>query len=235
MWRTGAIAALLTVAVTAAASAQPPGECKQEVMTASGDAKFRPFTRARELACEGAAASDAIGRWQREVNAKFGEQWMRWDLAKKVDPITGKEPRESRKREGRYAPEWCRCSPARAGKIGGLSVRCTVTAIPCGGTPEKTVEEGPGGIEGPRRCEEYPISRVREVQGLLSCTSERCEKLIGRRPDGICGPNTDTCIRAFQRSRDGRRAGLEENGLPNRRTLEALRDYCGVEQAERRR
>jgi hypothetical protein len=44
--------------------------------------------------------------------------------------------------------------------------------------------------------------------------------------DGACGQQTERCLRQFQGSRFGREKGLEVTGTPNRRTINALREYC---------
>jgi hypothetical protein len=70
---------------TAQGPAAPPAQgdaCKADVVTASGRGKFRPFTKAKELAGKGSAMADAVAAWQREVAATHGERWKLWSEAK---------------------------------------------------------------------------------------------------------------------------------------------------------
>jgi putative peptidoglycan binding protein len=210
LWR-GAVVALMTAMLTLSASAQTASdrdpsqafaqECKDR-LNAAGRAKFRPFTQRREVNGEGAAMADAIANWQRDVSAKYGSQWMLWDKA--VD-----------KKEN--------CSPARPGTIGSWFIRCTIEARPCGGGPERAeqVEE-----EDYDDCNRYGRGRVLEAQQRLNTCGER--GVCGRRltVDGSCGPQTERCLRQFQSSRFGREKGLEVTGLPGRKTMVALREYC---------
>ena len=212
LWR-GAFAALVTAMLTLSASAQTAsdqdptqayaqqrgGECKP-MLNAAGKAKFRPFTQAREVRGEGAAMADAIANWQRDVSAKYGSQWMLWDKA---------DDKNSN------------CSPARPGTIGSWFIRCTIEARPCGGGPEKPeqVEE-----EDYDNCNRYGRGRVLEAQQRMNgCDTCRGHKLT---VDGACGQQTERCLRTFQSSRFGREKGLEPNGLPGRKTMIALREYC---------
>ena len=91
----GALAALVMLVLALPASAQrgdrdrdrdrerdrdrDRGECKSEILNAAGRAKFRPLTRGREMAGNGAAMADAVANWQRDVSAKYGSEWMLWD------------------------------------------------------------------------------------------------------------------------------------------------------------
>ena len=213
LWR-GAFSALVTAMLTVSASAQTSSdqdptqayaqrgeraECKA-MLNAAGKAKFRPFTQAREIRGEGAAMADAIANWQRDVSAKYGSQWMLWDKA-----VEKKE----------------NCSPARPGTIGSWFIRCTIEARPCGGGPERAevVDE-----EDYDDCNRYGRGRVLEAQQRMNgCDTCRGNKLV---VDGSCGRQTERCLRTFQSSRFGREKGLEPNGLPGRRTMIALREYC---------
>jgi hypothetical protein len=109
---------ILCVSFQFQAAAQQRG-CKIEIVTASGSAKFRPFTRARELRGEGAAMQAAKDNWQRDVVTKYGEQWMQFENARTV-PLAATNP-----------PDYWRCQPARVGKLGSYTIRCTVNARPC--------------------------------------------------------------------------------------------------------
>jgi hypothetical protein len=46
------------------------------------------------------------------------------------------------------------------------------------------------------------------------------------RVDGQCGPQTERCLRSFQSSRFGREQGLELSAAPDRKTINALREFC---------
>jgi hypothetical protein len=211
LWR-GAFAALVTAVLTFSASAQTTsddptqayaqrGECKP-LLNAAGKAKFRPFTQAREIRGEGAAMADAIANWQRDVSAKYGSQWMLWDKA---------DDKNSN------------CSPARPGTIGSWFIRCTIEARPCGGGPDTAAGAEPPDTENERECGDYPRPRILEAQQRMN-GCDACGRQI--KVDGSCGPQTERCLRQFQSSRFGREKGLEPNGLPNRRTVAALREYC---------
>jgi hypothetical protein len=83
------------------AAQQQEERCKNTELSASGSATIFGEGRARRL---------AILNWQREVRAKYGEQFT--DFAKA--------------RNGRFE-----CSQAGLGTIGKLERRCTVYATPC--------------------------------------------------------------------------------------------------------
>lgn len=212
LWR-GAFAALVTAMLTLSASAQTASdqdptqayaqraECKP-MLNAAGKAKFRPFTQAREIRGEGAAMADAIANWQRDVSAKFGSQWMLWDKA---------DDKNSN------------CSPARPGTIGSWFIRCTIEARPCGGGPDTAAGAEPPDQENEKECGDYPRPRVLEAQQRMN-GCDACGRQI--KVDGSCGPQTERCLRQFQGSRFGREKGLEVTGLPNRKTVNALREYC---------
>ena len=172
------------------------------MLNAAGKAKFRPFTQAREVRGEGAAMADAIANWQRDVSAKYGSQWMLWDKA---------DDKNSN------------CSPARPGTIGSWFIRCTIEARPCGGGPDTpdNVDVDPG--DGAKECGDYPRPRILEAQQRMN-GCDACGRRIT--VDGSCGPQTERCLRQFQSSRFGREKGLDASGLPNRKTINALREYC---------
>jgi hypothetical protein len=212
LWR-GAFAALVTAMLTLSASAQTAsdqdptqayaqrGECKP-MLNAAGKAKFRPFTQSREIRGEGAAMADAIANWQRDVSAKYGSQWMLWDKA---------DDKNSN------------CSPARPGTIGSWFIRCTIEARPCGGGPD-TAEQAEGrDPDGDKECGEYPRPRILEAQQRMN-GCDACGRQI--KVDGSCGQQTESCLKRFQSSRFGREKGLEVSGTPNRKTINALREYC---------
>ena len=208
VWK-GALAALMTVFLVADVSAQrdrdrdrdkdrPKGECK-EMLNAAGRAKFRPFTQAREARGEGAAMADAIANWQRDVSAKYGSQWMLWVNAD----------------DKKY-----NCGASRPGKIGSWFIRCTIEARPCGGGEDPEKEDS----ADYKQCTDYPRHRVLEAQQRANgCNA--CNRQIV--VDGTCGPSTEGCLKTFQNSRFGRQKGLATNGAPDRKTLLALREYCG--------
>jgi len=112
------------------ASAQDQG-CKREVITSAGAAKFRPFTKAKELRGDGASMAAAIENWQRDVITKYGEQWMQWENAVKVHM--------------RGLDKHWNCTPARVGTLGANTIRCTVSGRPClkGGREEEEETRGP--------------------------------------------------------------------------------------------
>src|SRR6267142_5627550 len=213
LWR-GAFVALVTAVLTLSASAQTAsdqdptqayaqrGECKP-MLNAAGKAKFRPFTQAREIRGEGAAMADAIANWQRDVSAKYGSQWMLWDKA---------DDKNSN------------CSPARPGTIGSWFIRCTIEARPCGGGPDTAAGAEPEDPpEGGKECGEFGRPRILEAQQRMN-GCDACGRQI--KVDGSCGQQTEGCLRRFQTSRFGREKGLEVTGTPNRKTINALREYC---------
>jgi len=205
LWR-GAFAALMMGMLTLTASspvtaqqAQQQRECKEEKLNAAGKSKFRPFTQAREIRGEGAAMADAIYNWQRNVLTKYGAQWMLWEVADDKSFY---------------------CGPAGTGPIGHLFIGCTIEARPCNGGPP-TGEEPPDPPE--RQCSNFPPRRILEAQQRMNgCNA--CGRQLN--VDGQCGPQTERCLRDFQASRFGRQQGLEVNGLPDGKTMNALREYC---------
>jgi hypothetical protein len=103
--------AALLVADTLIAPASAQEECKSDVVTVSGRAKFRPFTKTRELEGRGSAFADAVANWRREVATRFGESWDRWTKAKDTTFT---------------------CAPTKSGKIIGSSfIGCTISGRPC--------------------------------------------------------------------------------------------------------
>lgn len=101
---------LIAGALSEPVSAQ--GEvCKAELVTAAGRAKFRPFSKTKELEGRGSAMDDAVANWQRDVSAKFGAQWKMWSKAKGTT---------------------FNCAPTKTGKIIGSSfIGCTISGRPC--------------------------------------------------------------------------------------------------------
>ncbi len=75
--------ATLLIAGAAVEPAKAQGQCKDDVVTASGRAKFRPFTKTKELEGRGSAMADAVVNWQKEVREKYGDQWNSWSRAKR--------------------------------------------------------------------------------------------------------------------------------------------------------
>jgi len=125
---------LIAGALVAPASAQSEA-CKADIVTATGKAKFRPFSKTKELEGRGSAMADAVASWQRDVSAKFGEQWKLWSKAKGTT---------------------FECAPTKTGKIIGSSfIGCTIRGRPCsfaappgGGV---AVDGGGGTRDGGRR------------------------------------------------------------------------------------
>jgi hypothetical protein len=123
----------------AVARAQEQGECKPKLY-AAGRTKYRPPTFAREMKGEGAAMAEAVSNWQRDVNAKYGSQWMLWDRAEERSFV---------------------CAPSRSG-----SVSCTLEARPCGGGPDRSPEEEPEQVG--RSCDEYSRARILGAQQWMN-------------------------------------------------------------------
>jgi hypothetical protein len=112
----------------AGASVEPVGaqgdNCKADVFTASGRAKFRPFSKSKELEGGGAAMADAVANWQREVSAKVGERWRHWTEARDKS---------------------VKCEPVGTGKlISGNRIGCTISGRPCA-RGEETIPTPPPG------------------------------------------------------------------------------------------
>src|SRR5262245_31925751 len=174
LWR-GAIAALVAATLTLALTAQPRGrdddpaqaraqqgtDCK-ESLNAAGRAKFRPFTRAREIAGKGAAMADAIANWQRDVITKYGRQYMLWEKA---------------------ADSTFYCGPASPGGFGALFIGCTVQASPCNANEAQEPSEEPPESQN---CDDFPRHVITQAQRWLNGCDACGEISI----DGTCGPQT---------------------------------------------
>lgn len=104
--------ATLLIAATLGEPASAQGDaCKADVVTAVGRAKFRPFSKTKELEGRGSAMDDAVANWQRNVSAKYGEQWKMWSKAKGTT---------------------FDCAPTKTGKVIGSSfIGCTISGRPC--------------------------------------------------------------------------------------------------------
>jgi hypothetical protein len=83
--------------------------CKSDIVTTAGRGKFRPFSKQKELAGEGAAMADAVANWQRQVSDKFGDQWKLWSKAKDTT---------------------FDCVPTK-GRVFSNLVACTISGRPC--------------------------------------------------------------------------------------------------------
>jgi hypothetical protein len=83
--------------------------CKADAITVSGPAKFR-FLKGRALEGRGSAMNNAIASWEREVSAKFGDQWAVWKRAKDTS---------------------FECEPTKEGFIGSRTIGCTISGRPC--------------------------------------------------------------------------------------------------------
>jgi hypothetical protein len=216
LWQ-GALAALMTAmlpltgtahaqerdhdpAQALAQAAPQQGEDCKDKLNAAGKAKFRPFTRAREIRGEGAAMADAVANWQRDVITKYGRQFMIWEKATETSFY---------------------CGPASPGTFGSLFIGCTVEGRPCSAAAPPPEEEGPE--REPESCDDFERGRILEAQRRMN-GCDACGRSI--KVDGTCGPQTVRCLRTFQASRFGREKSLEVNGLPNRQTIRALREFC---------
>ncbi len=99
--------------------------CKSQPATASGRAKFRPFTKAKELEGRGSAMADAIANWQRLVGDQFGESFKQWTEAKDKS---------------------FKCEPMGEGKlISGNRIGCTITGRPCARADRAEIAPGTPG------------------------------------------------------------------------------------------
>ena len=83
--------------------------CKADAITVTGPAKFR-FLKGRALEGRGSAMNNAIASWEREVSAKFGDQWAVWKRAKDTS---------------------FDCEPTKEGFIGSRTIGCTISGRPC--------------------------------------------------------------------------------------------------------
>jgi hypothetical protein len=153
--------------------------CKRELIKAGGKAAFAVFSRQRELEGRGAAMQNAITNWQREVRAKYGEQWMQYEQASD----TGKD-----------------CQPSGIGVVGRRIIRCTISGRPCKIVTEVDQASGTKGGDGDGR---YRKGDIREAQRLLNACFQQCDIQI----DGVLGDQTADCLKTFQRRYDLRRTG----------------------------
>jgi Putative peptidoglycan binding domain len=210
--RTAAIAVLFGVAMAATSAFAQDNDrqrysynnCKDDRISSSGNAVWRPFSRDKELAGKGAAFANAVANWQREVRSKYGELWMQYDRAKgKNGDGVGRGDFD--------------CTQASVGTFGKNIVRCTVSGSPCARKAE--TNETTGGNEDPKVCGYYDSSDIKQAQRLLnSCDRRECDTDV----DGVLGPQTSRCLKDFQR-----KAGLQITGEPCRSTIEKLQAQCG--------
>ena len=121
------LATACTTLLIAGAAVEPASAqdvCKDNTVTASGRAKFRPFTKTKELEGRGSAMADAVVNWQKEVREKYGDRWDSWSRAKGTN---------------------FECAPTKTGKIIGSSfIGCTISGRPCssgGSSKDQVVEE----------------------------------------------------------------------------------------------
>ena len=142
-----ASAALLTMGLPAGEAGAQSQQCKTEAVSASGQAKFRPFTKTKELEGRGSGMADAVAKWEQKVSARFGEQWKKWSNASNTT---------------------FECAPTKSGKIIGSSfIACTISGRPCSsgsGRSDSVVErEGDRrqGSIGPRRSGDGARARDR--------------------------------------------------------------------------
>jgi hypothetical protein len=106
--------------------ARAQGEaCKADTIEVEGPAKFR-FLKKRALEGRGSALNNAIAAWEREVKAKFGEQWAKWSNAKgtSVD-----------------------CDSTKTGRIGSRVIGCTISGRPCSPATSLGSTVDPGGAK----------------------------------------------------------------------------------------
>jgi hypothetical protein len=119
------LAAACTTLLVAGAAMEPASAqevCKDNTVTASGRAKFRPFTKTKELEGRGSAMADAVVNWQREVREKYGDRWDTWSRAKGTS---------------------FECAPTKTGKIIGSSfIGCTISGKPCSSGSSKAADDG---------------------------------------------------------------------------------------------
>jgi hypothetical protein len=176
--------ALLTMGLPPDEAIAQSQTCKSEAVSASGQAKFRPFTKTKELEGRGSGMADAVAKWEQKVSARFGEQWKKWSNASNTT---------------------FECAPAKSGKIIGSSfIACTISGRPCStggaGRSDSVVEREDdrrqAGSIGPRRSGEGPRARdkyahirdgayVREMirQDYLQRQRDRAEKRAWQRED----------------------------------------------------
>lgn len=109
-----ACAALLIAGALAEPARAQDTVCKDDVVSTSGRAKFRPFTKTKELEGRGAAMADAVANWEREVGTKFGAKWGTWTRATNTTFT---------------------CAATKTGKVIGSSfIGCTISGRPCART-----------------------------------------------------------------------------------------------------
>lgn len=109
-----ACAALLIAGALAEPARAQDTVCKDDVVSISGRAKFRPFTKTKELEGRGAAMADAVANWEREVGTRFGAKWSRWSRATNTTFT---------------------CEATKTGKVIGSSfIGCTISGRPCART-----------------------------------------------------------------------------------------------------
>jgi hypothetical protein len=133
------LAAVCAAPLFAGALAEPAsaqGEsCKADTVTTSGRGKFRPFSKQKELAGEGAAMRDAVANWEKQVASSFGEEWKKWSSAKDTSFDCG----------------------ITQGKILSNLVACTISGRPCLTT---AAAPGPGKVVEVEK-EKGPVRRPR--------------------------------------------------------------------------
>lgn len=159
--------AVLALATALAEPASAQGDaCKTEAFTASGRAKFRPFTKTKELDGKGSAMADAVANWQREVSDRYGDHWKAW----------------SRARDTTFD-----CAPTKSGKIIGSSfIGCTISGRPCSGAAAAAVttsKAGDGGqgkrsrqgerIEPPQQYDQGDPAYRREMERQQQMAAQR--------------------------------------------------------------
>ena len=170
-----ACAALLAAGALGAPAGAQGDACKGSAVTAVGKAKFRPFSKTKELEGRGSAMDDAVASWQREVVARFGEQWKRWDTAKDTS---------------------FNCVPTKSEKLGLPVVACTVTGRPCAaGAPSAsaaTKERDSGGKDKGRpatkeaaKYADPEYAREMARQDRMAAERERAERAAYEREMAI--------------------------------------------------
>ena len=109
-----ACAALLIAGALAEPARAQDVTCKDDAVSISGRAKFRPFTKTKELEGRGAAMADAVANWEREVGTRFGAKWGTWSRATNTT---------------------FSCEATKTGKVIGSSfIGCTISGRPCART-----------------------------------------------------------------------------------------------------
>ena len=109
-----ACAALLIAGALAQPARAQDVTCKDDAVSISGRAKFRPFTKTKELEGRGSAMADAVANWEREVGTRFGAKWGTWSRATNTT---------------------FSCEATKTGKVIGSSfIGCTISGRPCART-----------------------------------------------------------------------------------------------------